>query len=287
VLVGPLAVLLPILLSGADAAIGAYDRGDLDEVARVGGQIGAAGIEAMLASRPEVALIAASGAADRVDLLGPLAEVAGGWDRSRAAPAAEVAAEIAAALTRGSLVAEGDELVDAGAAWRALAMRTDRWADVRVRALEVAAAVAHATSADALGYDLAAVLADPDPEVRRAGAELVPQPAPTATRPVLAAAIATDPDPIAALAAAQALCGDLGFGDPPAPILDALGAAGLTRLRALATAPPDDAPGPALVDAARCLLADRDPASATAVRALATHGPRAIRGQLARLRASR
>ncbi|MCE9577890.1 MAG: hypothetical protein K8W52_32455 [Deltaproteobacteria bacterium] len=280
-LVGPLALMLPLLLSGTDAAVDAYQRGDLDEVARMGGQVGAAGIEAMLAAHPDAALTAAAGATDRAELLAPLASLAGSWDRTRAAPAAATAAAIAAGLAQ--LPVEAEDLAETGRAWRALAMRADRWADVRVHALEVAAAIAHATSADDLGYDLA-LLTDGDPEVRRAAAELVPQPAPPAARAPLAAVVARDRDPIVALAAAQALCGDLGFGDPPAPILAALGDAGLARLRALAVDPPTDAPGPALVDAARCLAADRDPASATAVRALVNHGPRALRGAINRLR---
>lgn len=281
-LVGPLAVLLPLFLSGTDAVIDAYARGDLDEVARLGGQVGAVGIEAMLGAHPEAALTAAPGATDRAELLAPLAAIASGWDRTRAAPAAAAAAAIAAELS--VLPVDAADLVETGRAWREIAMRADRWADVRVHALEVAAAIAHATSADDLGYDLAAALADGDPEVRRAAAELVPQPTPADARAPLAAAVATDRDPAVALAAAQALCGDLGFGDPAAPILAALGDAGRARLRALAGAPPADAPGPALVDAARCLVADRDPASATAVRALINRGPRAVRSRIARLR---
>ena len=278
----PLAAVIPL--------VAAYDRGDLDEVARQADRLGAAGLATELqGDRADAAIAAAPSAPDAYELLPDLARVAAGWDRARAAPAARAAARIADALDdAGERDLPDDALAAAQRDWAALAARADRWTDVRVHALEVAAHVGRARHAGP-GYDVAAMLADPDPELRRAAAELVPAPVPDDLRAPLAAAVAGDADPVAALAAAQALCGDLAS-DPPAPVLAALRSAaapgapsGLVRLRVLASAPPDRAPAPALLDAARCLAADDDPASAQALRALAAKGPRQIRAAVGKL----
>jgi len=278
----PLVAVIPL--------VAAYDRGDLDEVARQADRLGAAGLATELAGdRADAAIAAAPSAPDAYELLPDLARVAAGWDRTRAAPAARAAARIADALDdAGERDLPDDPLAAAQRDWAALAARADRWTDVRVHALEVAAHVARARHAGA-GYDVAAMLADPDPELRRAAAELVPAPVPDDLRAPLAAAVAGDADPVAALAAAQALCGDLAS-DPPAPVLAALKSAaapsapsGLVRLRTLASTPPESAPAPALLDAARCLAADDDPASAQALRALAAKGPRQIRAAVGKL----
>jgi hypothetical protein len=287
VIFAPLAVVVPL--------VAAYDRGDLDEVARQADRLGAAGLAAELAGdRADAAIAAAPAAQDAYELLPDLARIADGWDRARAAPAARAAARIAGALDdAGERDLADDVLAAAQRDWAALATRADRWTDVRVHALEVAAHVARARHAGP-GYDVTAALADPDPELRRAAAELVPAPVPEDLRAPLAHAIAIDADPIVALAAAQALCGDVAS-DPPAPILTALRGAttapggatppstGLARLRAIAAAPPDGAPAPALLDTARCLAADDDPASAAALRALAAKGPRSIRASVGKL----
>jgi len=290
----PLAALLPVMLASADGLAAAYVRGDLDEVARLGGQLGASGLAPLLAGPAAPAAIAAAPAApDAWELLADLAVPAAGWDRALAAPAARAAAQIARHLDAGGVeraeIAD-DDLAASQATWLALARRADRWADVRVHALEVVARVAAARAGDdpAPGgaappaYDLAGFLADGDPEVRRAALELLPQPLPAPLRPALATAVADDADPAVALAAAQALCADLGFGAPAAPVLTALGGPGLARLRTLVAA---GAPAsqPALLDAARCLAADGSRESADAVRALAAKAPPALHAPLERL----
>jgi len=75
--------------------------------------------------------------------------------------------------------------------------------------------------------------------------------------------VAGDADPGAALDAAAALCADL-VADPPRPILDALGAQGLARLRTLV----GDGPRAAVRAAARCLSADGSPESAAALKTI-------------------
>jgi hypothetical protein len=82
-------------------------------------------------------------------------------------------------------------------------------------------------------------------------------PVPAALRGALAGAVAGDADPGAALAAGAVLCADLAA-DPPRPILDALGAPGLARLRELAAG----APRAQARDAGRCLAAAGLPAAA-------------------------
>ena len=94
---------------------------------------------------------------------------------------------------------------------------------------------------------------------------VAPVPLPVTLRAPLASTVANDTDPLVALGAAQALCADLA-GDPPAPILAALGAPGLSRLRTIIAT--DDVSRGVLRDAARCLAADPDPASAAALRAI-------------------
>jgi hypothetical protein len=58
--------------------------------------------------------------------------------------------------------------------------------------------------------------------------------------------------------------------------MDAVGSAGLERIRAVVALP--DQPPAAVLDAARCLA--RDPASAPTLKRLAATGPRAIRAAL-------
>lgn len=193
-------------------------------------------------------------------------------------------------------------------AWGEIARDRSRWIEVRVLALDVTAALdasVHASamgsvargspatgatapgsnapgsnvagaagskttasgrmSTGGIGIDLAAALTDPDPAFRRAAVSVAPLPLPAALRAPLASTVLNDTDPLVALGAAQALCADLA-GDPPAPILAALGAPGLTRLRAIIAT--DDVSRGVLRDAARCLAADPDPASAAALRAI-------------------
>jgi hypothetical protein len=257
----------------------AYERGDVDEAARRGALAGPAVVERALASSDRVTRLAAIAAApiveDRAELLGPLARVAGGADRRTAEAAAAAARAIAGELARSGPpddLAAGD-LAAWQAAWADLALRGDRWIEVRIAALDAAAALDPAGA----GVELGAALHDPDPAFRRAAVTAVRLPAPPAAVPALAGAIAHDTDPATALDAAQALCLSLEVSASPRPILDALGPAGLARLRALVTGPPANAAAATLRDAARCLAADRSPESAAALRALRNRSERARR----------
>ncbi|MCX5742853.1 MAG: hypothetical protein NT062_10190 [Proteobacteria bacterium] len=242
-----------VVIAGLAAMKAAFDRGDLEETARQGGLAGAAVVEQALAAPDRATVLAAIvGAPEvegRAELLPALARLALGPDRRLAIPAARAAATIAARTTVTDDRARED-LADDRATWTAIAMRADRWIEVRTSALEVAAALAEP---DTTGFDLAAVLAVPDPVLRGAAVALVPQPAPASARPILAATIANDADPRVALGAAQALCADL-VADPPAPILAALGEPGLARLRTLVTGAH---PSAMIRDAARCLAASK------------------------------
>jgi hypothetical protein len=289
-------LLLPLaamaaLAASPDAIAAAYARGDLDEVARLGAQLGAAGVGPLLVGPIAPAgIVAAPAASDGWELLLELATGAGSWDRQRAAPAARAAVRIARDLDADrARELPDDALAARQAAWLALAERADRWADVRVHALEVVARLAAArratsTTATEPGFDLATFLADEDPEVRRAACELVPAPTPADLMPALAAAVTGDAAPAVVLAAGQALCGDLADGAGARPALDALGNAGLARLRAVIGAPlPADAPPPAALDAARCLVAAGGADDLAAVRGLAFRAPPPLRAPLARL----
>ena len=251
----------------------ALARGDLDEAARQGAIAGPAVVERALRAPDALGRLAAIAAAviveDRAELLDALAVVAGGPDRRTAIPAAGAARTIARELSRRD---RPDDLADddiAGwrATWSALALRGDRWIELRLLALETAAAL----DPTGLGVDLAAALRDPDPAFRRAAATIVPLPAAPATHAALAGAVIHDIDPGVALDAAQSLCAAL---VPAAarPVLDALGAAGLARIRAVVSAAPG-ADAIAVRDAARCLAADGSPDSAAAVRALGARRP--------------
>jgi hypothetical protein len=264
----------------------AWLGGDFDELERIGAEVGSRGVRpALEADQREVtlaALAAATAVEDAWVLLLPLAETAAGPDRPLAAGASRAAVRIAVDLDRAAVL-ERDIPVDALqarlTAWRRLAGAPDRWPDVRVHALEIATALAAALGDDAgdadLAYDLEARLTDDEPEVRRAAAELAPQPLPWPMVTPLAEAAAGDAEPAVALAAAQALCSGLPFGDDGEPILAALGDRGLERLRAL-VADGDLAPV-ARLDGARCLVAAGGDANLEVARALAAKGPRAIR----------
>jgi hypothetical protein len=82
--------------------------------------------------------------------------------------------------------------------------------------------------------------------------------------------VAADPDPVVALAAAQAACEGLRFGDPARPVLAALGAKGLPRLRALVA--DRNLSGGARLAAARCLAVDGSSASKKALATLPRRG---------------
>jgi hypothetical protein len=227
------------------------------------------------------ATVAIRAAEDGWVLLARLAELASRPDRPVAAAAAESAAVIAA-RTDATLLDQHEitsvELGERIQAWSALAAAQHRWPDVRVHALEVSAHLARAGGGSEVGYDLDAMAVDPEPEVRRAAFELLPRPLSDTARAIVARAVADDAEPVVALAAAQALCSGLGLDDaePAEPALDALGDAGMKRLRALILNP--RLPPAARLDGARCVAADASPDSLTALRRLQKTGPASIRG---------
>lgn len=282
------------LLAGRLArALAANDRARLS---RLGAAAGARGLLPLMDARQDraellAAVLAAPAAVDGWALLVPLAEHAMGPDRPLAVAAALTATSIAARLARDwePVYVTHDipeqALAHALGAWRAIGADPGRWADVRVHALEVSAHLAAARQRAGAGatapYDLDALAADADAQVRRAAFELLPHPLSPGEAAVASRAVVDDADPTAALAAAQALCGGLGVDAPAAPALAALGQAGLDRLRHLV---PDPAlPPAARIDGARCLAADGTPASRRAVRILQSSLPARIRGQAWRL----
>jgi hypothetical protein len=252
----------------------AFLSGAPDEIARAGQRLSATQTaDALAGSDRELALAAASAApwvADRIWLLLALGEAARSPDRPLAAAAARSAARIAGNL-------DGDQLLqrDVPADWvrarmaeyRAQAADVGRWTDVRVASLEVAAhlhrALVERAAPSEPAYDLAAVLADPEPELRRAALELTLGPLDADRRSLVAARVKSDEDPVVVAAASQALCEGLAFGEDAAPVLEALGRRGLTRMRALVA--DRDEPAPARAAAALCLHADGSAASRAAL----------------------
>ena len=175
--------------------------------------------------------------------------------RRTAIPAARATRTIARELATHDLP---DDLAPADVlawrdAWAALAVRRDRWIELRVIALDTAAALDRSTpdpdSGTGTGVPLEVALADRDPAFRRAAILDVPLPVPPGARTALATAIAKDTDPAVALAAASILCFDASAATAQ-PIREALGAAGLERISALVTG---TRLTPAIRDAKRCL----------------------------------
>lgn len=255
--------------SGVAAMRAALERGDLDEAARQGALAGPVVVERALHAADRTTRLAGIAAApvveDRAELLDALGAAAAGPDRRTAIPAAAAARAIARELLQRGRPDDlaPDDVAGWRATWSALALRGDRWIELRLLALDTAAALDPAGT----GVELAVALRDPDPAFRRAAASLVALPAPAATYAALADAVIHDADPGVALDAAQSLCASL---DAAAtrPILDALGGAGVARIRAVVTATDPRPDPPAARDAARCLAADGSPASAAALRAL-------------------
>ena len=257
-----------VAAAGLASMTAAMERGDLEEAARQGALAGPAVVERALGSPNRTTVLAGIAAApsteDRAELLAALARLAAGPDRRVAIPAAHAARAIAASLGRRDLPDDlvPEDLADGAEAWRALALRRDRWIEVRADALAVAALLTHVTAPGALGFDAAVVFTDPDPAVRAAGVALVPTPVPADARAALAAVVTSDAVPRTALAAAQALCAELSS-EPSAGALAALGAAGVAAIRVLVVDP--GASLPAVRDAARCLAADTSLESAATI----------------------
>jgi hypothetical protein len=232
----------------------AFERGDADEAARQGALAGPVVVERALGDPDRMTRLAAIAASpiveDRAELLDALARVAAGPDRRTAIPAAAAARTIARELAshdRPDDIAD-DDIVTWRTAWAALAGRSDRWIELRLLALDTAAALDHGGP----GVELAAALRDPDPAFRRAASSVIALPAPPSTHAALADAVIRDVDPQVALAAAQTLCMSFSAAADARPILDALGAPGLARIRALVSGDRT----PVARDAARCLAAN-------------------------------
>jgi hypothetical protein len=252
----------------------AFLSGAPDELARAGQRLAAKeATDALTGADRELALAAASAApwvGDRIWLLVALGEAARSPDRPLAAAAARSAARIAGNL-------DGDQLLQRDvppdwvrarmAEYRAQAADAGRWTDVRVASLEVAAhlhrALLERAAPSEPAYDLSAVLADPEPELRRAALELTIGPLDEDQRSLVAARVKSDEDPAVVAAAAQALCEGLAFGEDAAPVLEALGRRGLTRMRALVA--DSDEPAPARAAVALCLHADGSASSRAAL----------------------
>jgi hypothetical protein len=161
-----------VLVAGIASMTAALDRGDLDEVARQGALAGPTIVEQALASHDRVAQLAAIVAApaveDRVELLPALARVAGTTDRRTAIPAARAALAIARGFGQHELPDDiaPDDVESWRASFEALARSGAHLVETRVLALETA----HALARDQLGFDLAVLLRDPDPDVALAAA---------------------------------------------------------------------------------------------------------------------
>lgn len=214
----------------------AVDRGDLDDAARQGALAGPAVVERALTSKVRATvlagILAAPAVEDRAELLPTLARIARGHDRRTTVPAAHAARAIAEALATHEL--PDDLAPDDVQGWRSLfeQLSLNRGApiEVRVAALETAAALEHAIDPHDLGFDLGRALGDADPALRIAALTLVPRPTAAALRAALVAALG-DGDPAVALAAAQTLCADAD--DDLAAVKTSLGAAGIAQLEAL------------------------------------------------------
>ncbi len=279
--------LIAIGAAGIASMKTAMEAGDLERAAHQGVLAGPLVVEQALTSpdrATRLAGIAAAPATDgRIELLEPLAAAAAGPDRRTAIPGAHAGRVIAREVARQGDLPDDlapEDVLRWRDAWAEIAIDRTRWIEVRVAALDVAAALdasVHASSAGltapvsgrmttgGIGLELATALADPDPAFRRAAVSLAPVPLPATLRAPLANAVVTDTDPLVALGAAQALCADL-VADKPAPILAVLAGPGLIRLRTIIST--DGASRGVVRDAARCLAADPDPASAAALRTI-------------------
>lgn len=268
-------------------------RGDVDDMAAVAGRMSVRELTlAMEGPDRELALAATVAAAMAVEpwrLLGPLATRAAGADRPLAVAAAISAKRIVSVLDWRSMAEyemSSGELSDLLQTWQALALSPARWPDVRVHALEITAHLASLVGRPTSAYDLAGIVADAEPEVRRAALELWPEP--SGVLPLVARVLASDPDPTVALAAAQLLCRDISSRAAAKPILAAMRATqpdGLARLRELLRERAN--PEAAALESARCLAADPTRESQRALRALKARVPAALRRHVGDLKSKK
>jgi HEAT repeat protein len=235
--------------AGIASMTAAVERNDLDEAARQGAMAGPAVVEQALRSKVRetvlAGIIAAPATEDRAELLVALAKVAGGGDRRTAIPAARAARTIAEQLANKELPDDiaGDDVQAWRDAYEQLALARGRVIEVRVAALETAAALGHVGDPAALGFDLAKVMADPDPALRAAALDLIPRPTAKAMYAVIVPALG-DGNSEVAFAAAEALCIDAA--DDPAAVKAALGETGAAQVKAIAKT------HPSARDLARC-----------------------------------
>jgi hypothetical protein len=253
--------------SSADRLRAAYLAGDRLELARAGWNLGAQALADELETSERERVLAALAAAPFADdahaLLLPLAELAHSPDRPVAVAAARAGLAVSREIDRDralSMDIPTDVLDAAVSSWLELAADSGRWPDLRVHALDAAQSLARAVGLPDADdeFDLAALLADDDAELRRAALHRLPLPLSPEHQALAAAAARADPDADVTAAALQILCGGLAAGDPAAPILEALGDEGQSRLRALLLEPPKHVTTAALVDAALCAVAAGD-----------------------------
>lgn len=163
-----------VLVAGIGSMTAALDRGDLDEVARQGALAGPTIVEQALGSHDRQAqlagIVAAPAVEDRAELLPALARLAGGADRRTAIPAAHAAQAIARELGEHEL--PDDIAPDDVELWRASFNAIAQSSHALVESRVIAIDVAHALARDQLGFDLAALIADPDPDVALAAAAI-------------------------------------------------------------------------------------------------------------------
>ena len=205
-------VLRELVLAGAAGLASmqaALDRGDLDEAARQGALAGPTVIADALRSPVRATQLAgiasATSAQGRAELLEALADVASAPDRRVAIPAAAAARDIARGLAAAARAGvSSDDYAPADydawrARWAELALRGDRWIELRVLALDTTFALAAVMAAlpsservdlgssAVLGLDPARALNDPDPAFVLAAQALGPPAAkalaPSAAKP--------------------------------------------------------------------------------------------------------
>lgn len=167
-------VHLLIWASRVALMVAALDRGDLDEVARQAELAGPTAVEHALGSHDRAVVIAAIVGApaveDRAELLPALARVAAANDRRVAIPAARAALAIARDFTKRDR--PDDVAADDVDGWRASFEAIARSPDALIETRMIALDVAHALARDGVGFELAALLADPDPDVMLAAAQI-------------------------------------------------------------------------------------------------------------------
>ena len=262
----------------------ALSRGSQVELEEIGANLTGDDLSRLLASGDRrvvlASLVATRTAADGWQMLSALAGHARQPDRPIAELAAEIALALTRALARDALPGQDSATHDLSAhraAWRAVLEQASLAIDIRVRAVEILTTLAHASGDPEPPFPLAVALADEDPELRRAALELWPPGHVAKLRAHAVRLLTEDAEPAVALAAAQALCSPGPDADMPA-VLTAIGDPGLRRIAELTgdvTLPPA-----ALLDACRCLVADGSEPNLQATRTLARDGPAVIQERL-------